>query len=198
MFESIYSAFYNALDAIFLPMVQTMDPAIFIFVTALLVSFIINLATKLLVNQNRMAELKNELQEFQVKAKKASKDPELMAELQKEQQKMMTMQMEMMKMSFKPMIYTWVPIIIIFAYLRHVYDFGGIYHTMTPAWDGAIVQLPVIISKIIFIGIWHWVGGIFYHGGFGVVSNTVLGWLGWYILCSMGTSMVLRKLMGIK
>ena len=96
------------------------------------------------------------------------------------------------------MIYTWVPIIIIFAYLRHVYDFGGIYHTMMPAWDGVIIQLPVIVSKIIFIGIWHWVGGIFYHGGFGVVSSTTLGWLGWYILCSMGTSMVLRKLMGLK
>ena len=80
MFESIYSVFYNALDAIFLPMVQTMQPAIFIFVTAFLVSFIINLATKLLVNQDRMAELKDELQEFQVKAKKASKDPELIYE----------------------------------------------------------------------------------------------------------------------
>ncbi|ABR54262.1 protein of unknown function DUF106 transmembrane [Methanococcus vannielii SB] len=198
MFESIYSAFYSSMDAIFLPMVQTMEPAIFIFLTALLVSFIINLATKLLVNQGRMAELKKELQEFQVKARKASKDPELMAGLQKEQQRMMEMQMEMMKMSFKPMIYTWVPIIIIFAYLRHVYDFGGIYHTMTPAWNGVIVELPIIISKVLFVGIWHWIGGIFYHGGFGVVSDQALGWLGWYIMCSMGTSMVLRKLMGIK
>ncbi|MDK2789973.1 MAG: hypothetical protein PWP15_480 [Methanothermococcus sp.] len=198
MFDSIFNAFYSSMDAIFMPIVQNMHPGISIFIIAFLVSFIINLATKVLVNQNRMAELKKELQEFQVKARKASKDPELMKELQEEQQKMMAMQMEMMKMSFKPMIYTWVPIIAIFAYLRHVYDFGGVVHQLNPDWNGVVVQLPYIISKMIFVSFWHWIGGIFYHGGFGIVSNTALGWLGWYILCSMATSMVLRKVMGIK
>ncbi|AEH06665.1 EMC3/TMCO1 family protein [Methanothermococcus okinawensis] len=198
MFGSIFNIFYNSLDAVFMPLIKYMAPSIAIFIIAFIVSFIINLATKLLVNQERMAELKKEVQEFQVKAKKAAKDPELMKQLQEEQQKMMAMQMEMMKMSFKPMIYTWVPIIAIFAYLRHVYGFGGVFHHLVPGWDGIVVHLPIILSKILFVSAFHWLGGMFYHGGFGVVSNEALGWLGWYILCSMATSMTLRKVMGIK
>jgi uncharacterized membrane protein (DUF106 family) len=198
MFESVFNMFYSSLDAVFMPLITNMHPAVAILLIAFMVSFIINLATKLLVNQERMAELKKEIQEFQIKARKAAKDPELMKQLQEEQQKMMALQAEMMKMSFKPMIYTWVPIIAIFAYLRHVYDFGGVIHQLNPAWDGVVVHLPVILSKILFVSIFHWLGGIFYHGGFGIVSNEALGWLGWYILCSMATSMILRKVMGIK
>ncbi|MBP2144127.1 uncharacterized membrane protein (DUF106 family) [Methanococcus voltae] len=198
IFDTIWNAFIGAMNVVFLPLVNSMDPALFILATAFIVSFIINLATKFLVNQDRMAEIKEEMQAFQKKAKAAGRDPERMQELQKEQMEMMGTQMEMMKMSFKPMIYTWVPIIAIFAYLRYVFDVNGVYHLANPAWNGAIVELPLIISKILFIDIWHWVGGIFYKGGFEIISGTVLGWLGWYILCSMGTSMLLRKLMGIK
>ncbi len=198
MFESIFNLYYASLDAIFMPLIKNTHPAITILIIAVLVSFIINLATKLLVDQERMAKIKQEVQEFQVKARKAAKDPELMKEIQEEQQKMMEMQMEMMKMGFKPMIYTWVPIIAIFTYLRHVYDYGGVIHQLNPSWNGVVVYLPTILSKVLLVSIFHWLGGIFYHGGFGVVSNEALGWLGWYILCSMATSMVLRKVMGIK
>lgn len=198
MFESIFNIFYMSLDTLFMPLIKNTPPAIAILVIAFIVSFIINLATKLLVNQEKMEKIKKEIQEFQIKARKAAKDPELMKEIQEEQQKMMQMQMEMMKMSFKPMIYTWVPIIAIFAYLRHVYDYGGVIHQLNPAWNGVVVYLPYILSKILFISVFHWLGSMFYHGGFGIVSNEALGWLGWYILCSMATSMVLRKIMGIK
>jgi uncharacterized membrane protein (DUF106 family) len=198
MFESIFNMFYTSLDAIFMPLIKNTPPAIAILIIAFMVSFIINLATKLLVDQEKMAKIKQEIQEFQVKARKAAKDPELMKELQEEQQKMMEMQMEMMKMGFKPMIYTWVPIIAIFAYLRHVYDFGGIIHQLNPTWNGVVVYLPTILSKVLLVSAFHWLGSMFYHGGFGIVSNEALGWLGWYILCSMATSMILRKVMGIK
>ncbi|ABR56706.1 protein of unknown function DUF106 transmembrane [Methanococcus aeolicus Nankai-3] len=198
MFDSIFNMFYGALDSVFMPIIKNMHPAIAILTMAFVVSFIINLATKLLVNQKRMAELKKEIQDFQVKARQAQKDPDLMEKLQAEQQKMMASQMEMMKMSFKPMIYTWVPIIAIFAYLRHVYDYNGVIHLANSGWNGVVVELPVILSKILLVGPFHWIGSIFYKGGFGIVGDTALGWLGWYILCSMATSMILRKVMGIK
>ncbi len=198
MFDSIFNMFYSTADMIFLPLINSLHPAIAIFIMAFIVSFIINLATKLLVNQDRMAEIKKEIQEFQVKARQSQNDPKAMEEMAKEQQKIMAVQMEMMKMSFKPMIYTWVPIIIIFAYLRHVYDYNGIWHLANPNWNGVVVYLPEILSKILFVGQFHWLGGMFYHGGFGIVGDNALGWLGWYILCSMATSMVLRKVMGLK
>ncbi len=198
MFGSIFNLYYSTLDAIFMPIIKNTPHAIAILIIAFMVSFIINLATKLLVDQEKMARIKQEVQEFQIKARKAAKDPELMKEIQEEQQKMMQMQMEMMKMGFKPMIYTWIPIIAIFAYLRHVYGYGGVVHQLDPTWNGVVVYLPEILSKILLIPIFHWIGSIVYHGGFGIVSNEALGWLGWYILCSMATSMVLRKVMGIK
>ena len=198
MFNFIFDAYYNTLDMLFMPIIVNTHPAIAILIMAFIVSFIITLATKLLVDQERMEEIKTKIQEFQIKVKKASKDPELMKEIEKEQQQMMEIQMEMMKMSFKPMIYTWIPIIAIFAYLRHVYDYEGILHSLNPAWNGVVVHLPVILSKILLVSFFHWLGGIFYHSGFGVVSNEALGWLGWYILCSMATSTILRKIMGVK
>ncbi|NPA63084.1 MAG: DUF106 domain-containing protein [Methanococci archaeon] len=198
MFGSIFDLYYKTLDAIFMPIIKVMHPALAILFIAIIVSLIINLATKLLVDQERVAELKREIQEYQVKFKKMSKNPEMMQKLQEEQQKMMQLNAELMKMSLKPMIYTWVPIILIFIYLRHVYGFGGIYQELNPGWNGVVVYLPTILSKILFINFWHWLGSLIYKGGFKIVSNSALGWLGWYILCSFATSTVLRKILGIK
>ncbi|MEO2116855.1 MAG: EMC3/TMCO1 family protein [Methanocaldococcus sp.] len=198
MFESITNIFYNTLDAIFMPIIKVLHPALAILIIAIIVSLIINIATKLLVDQKRVAELKKEIQEFQVKFKKMSKNPEMLEKLQEEQQRIMQLNAELMKMSFKPMIYTWLPIILIFIYLRHVYGFGGVYQELNPGWNGVVVHLPIILSKILFVNFWHWLGSIFYKGGFKIVSDTALGWLGWYILCSFATSTVLRKILGIK
>ncbi|WP_456372025.1 EMC3/TMCO1 family protein [Methanocaldococcus sp.] len=198
MFESITNIFYNSLDAIFMPIIKVLPPAIAILVIAIIVSLIVNIATKLLVDQEKVAKLKKEIQEYQIKMKKMAKNPEMLEKLQEEQQKYMQMSAELMKMSFKPMIYTWLPIILIFIYLRHVYGFGGVYMELHPNWNGVVVYLPIILSKILLINFWHWLGSLIYKGGFKIVSNTALGWLGWYILCSFATSTVLRKIFGIK
>ncbi|CAB3287427.1 conserved membrane protein of unknown function [Methanocaldococcus lauensis] len=198
MFESITNLFYTSLDAIFMPIIKVLHPAMAILVIAIIVSLIINIATKLLVDQERVAELKKEIQEFQIKSKKMAKNPEMLEKLQEEYQRIMQLNAELMKMSFKPMIYTWLPIILIFIYLRHVYGFGGVYMELHPNWNGVVVYLPTIISKILLINFWHWLGSLIYKGGFKIVSNTALGWLGWYILCSFATSTVLRKIFGIK
>jgi len=196
--DFIVDTFYSTMDMIFMPIIVNTHPALAILIISFIVSFIITLATKLLVDQERMEEIKERIKEFQVKIRKASKDPELMKEIEKEQEEIMNIQMEMMKMSFKPMIYTWIPIIAIFAYLKHVYDYNGVLHTLDPSWNGVVVYLPPILSKLLLVPFFHWLGSLFYKGGFGIVSDNALGWLGWYILCSLATSTVLRKVMGVK
>ncbi|WP_423792883.1 EMC3/TMCO1 family protein [Methanocaldococcus indicus] len=193
----MFEFFYNFLDGIFLPLIKSFHPAIAILIIALIVSLITNVATKLLVNQERVAEIKEELKNYQKKLKLAQKNPDLMQELQKEQEKYLKLNTELMKMSFKPMIYTWIPIILIFIYLKHVYGFNGLYHQLYPNWNGVVVYLPTIIAKIMLLDFWHWLGSIFYKGGFPIVKNA-LGWLGWYILNSIAFSTVLRKILGIK
>ncbi|GBF35804.1 hypothetical protein MHHB_P0029 [Methanofervidicoccus abyssi] len=198
IFRFIVDTYYKTMDMLFMPIVINIHPALAILIIAFIVSFIITLATKLLVDQERMEEIKKRIKEFQVKVRKASKDPELMKEIEKEQEEIMKIQMEMMKMSFKPMIYTWVPIIAIIAYLKHVYGYNGVLHTLNPSWNGVVVYLPTILSKLLLVPFFHWLGGLFYRGGFGIVSDEALGWLGWYVICSMATSTFLRKVMGIK
>ncbi len=189
--------FYNFLDSIFLPLIKNFHPALSILIIAFIVSLITTVATKLLVDQERVAKIKEELKNYQKKIKLAQKDPKMLEELQKEQEKMLKLNTELMKMSFKPMLYTWIPIILIFIYLKHVYGYDGLYHQLYPNWNGVVVYLPTIIAKIILLDFWHWLGSLFYKVGFPIVKNA-LGWLGWYILSSMATSTVLRKIFGIK
>ncbi|ADG13280.1 protein of unknown function DUF106 transmembrane [Methanocaldococcus infernus ME] len=193
MFESIL----NFIDSLVLPIVKNYPPAIGILIFSLGVSLISNIATKLLVDQERVRELKEEIKKFQKKYKLATKDPEALKKLQEEQEKMMALNAELMRLSFKPMIYTFVPIILIFIYMKHLYGFNGLYHQLYPDWNGVVVYLPIIISKIMLLDFWHWLGSVFYHGGFKVVPNA-LGWLGWYIMSSMVCSTILRKILGIK
>ena len=194
----IVDGYYRTMDTLFMPIIVNTHPAIAILIISFIVSFIITLANKLLVDQERMEEIRERIKEFQRKIRRASKDPELMKELEKEQEEIMKIQMEMMRMSFKPLIYTWIPIIAIFAYLKHVYDYNGVSHTLDPSWNGVVVYLPTILSKLLLVPFFHWLGGLFYQSGFGIVSDNALGWLGWYIVCSMATSTVLRKVLGVK
>ncbi|WP_456471943.1 EMC3/TMCO1 family protein [Methanocaldococcus sp.] len=193
MFESIL----NFIDSLVLPIVKSYPPAIGILIFAIGVSIISNVATKLLVDQKRVGEIKEEIKKFQKKYKLASKDPEALKKLQEEQEKIMALNAELMRLSFKPMIYTFIPIILIFIYMKHLYGYNGIYHQLHPDWNGVVVYLPIIISKIFLIDFWHWLGSIFYKSGFKIVPNA-LGWLGWYILSSFVSSTVLRKILGLK
>ncbi|ENN96565.1 hypothetical protein J422_01545 [Methanocaldococcus villosus KIN24-T80] len=198
MFDTIINFFYNSLDAIFLPIIKILHPGMSILFIAFIVSLIITLANKFLIDQERLGEIKREMQEIQKKYKKYMNNPEKLEELKKDQEKMMQLNAEFMKMSFKPMIYTWLPIILIFIYLKHVYGYNGIYQNLYPDWNGVVVYLPTVLAKLLLVDFWHWLGSMLYHGGFKIVSNNALGWLGWYILVSFVTSTVLRKIFGLK
>lgn len=62
-----------------------------------------------------MGELKKKTKEYQAKMKKVRDDPDKMMKLQKEA---MEFNLELMKHSFKPTLYTMIPILIIFGWLN--------------------------------------------------------------------------------
>jgi len=184
MFEIIY----QALDAVFGPLIY-MDPnpnnPIFaIFIIATIVAFVITLANKLLVNQDRLHFLQQEMKGFQQEAVQAQKsgDPKRMADMQKKQMDMMGQQKEMMFMSFKPMIVTFIPIILVFYWMAQ-----------EPHLSHLVINLPTFAYYILLVPIFH----MFYHltPGTPVMS---IGWLGWYILVSFAMSLVFRKYLGLK
>lgn len=155
-----------------------------VFIIALCVSFVITLANKLLVDQDRLAFIQKEMKGFQGDMMKAQKsgDPKAMAEMQKKQSEFMTLQKEMMLNSFKPMIVTFVPIIIVFYWMAQNTSINHIY-----------LNMPHIPFYVLLVPIFH----TFYHQS-ASIPYFAIEWLGWYILCSFALSLIWRKLLGLK
>ena len=77
------------------------------------------LITKKFTNQNRMKELKEIQKACQIKLKDSTGNPAKMSEIQKE---MMACSMELLKHSFKPMIFTMIPLLIFFWWIRGIFS----------------------------------------------------------------------------
>ena len=88
----------------------------------ILVSFIITamitLAYKFLTDQKLMKELKAEMKSMQKEMKEFKDHPEKMMSLQKD---VMSKNMKYMMQSMKPTLFTFIPIIVIFGWLRAYY-----------------------------------------------------------------------------
>ncbi|MAG50825.1 hypothetical protein CL621_04275 [archaeon] len=94
--------------------------------TIVIVSFaltsLITLVYKLMTDQELMKSLKAEIKGFQQEMKEHKEDKEKMMELQK---RAMEKNMKYMKHSMKPTLITFVPVIIIFGWLRTTFESIG-------------------------------------------------------------------------
>jgi uncharacterized membrane protein (DUF106 family) len=173
--EDIFGGIFDIMDMIFGPLFHlTSDPKlgllVGVFLVATLVSAIIIAISHRMVDQKRMKELKAEIAKYQKKIKKARdrRDLKRASALQNE---MMKYNKEMMGMSLRPMMYTFIPIIVIFTWLRQ-YE----YLNEFIAQNGYLIALPFVIPKF----------------------GSTLGWFGWYILCSFPTSILIKKIFKIE
>ena len=112
------------LDPVLTPLFQpllNLSPFWGLVILAFLISLIITLVYKYATNQNEMKRLKERQKEYQKRMKTLRSEPEQMMKVQKEA---MGANMEYMKHSFKAMIYTFIPIILIFGWMSAhlVYD----------------------------------------------------------------------------
>lgn len=143
---------------------QQMNYIIGIFIVAALISLFITLITNKVVDQKRMKETKKKMKSYQDKIKEAQKkgNNKEMNRLNKE---MMSLQGEMFSSSFKPMLYTMVPIII------------------TLSWLGYYVPRDITVVYLPFeLPIW----------------GDKLGWFGWYIMSSISTSPIIKKVLNME
>ncbi|MEK6964300.1 MAG: EMC3/TMCO1 family protein [Nanoarchaeota archaeon] len=94
------------------------------WLSILIISFILTLITTLVykytTNQSEMKRLKDETKMHQKKLKELKGDPKKAMEVQ---QKAMAVNMEYMKHSFKPMLYTMLPLLLIFGWLSAHYAY---------------------------------------------------------------------------
>lgn len=121
--------------------------------------------TAKVVDQGEMKTLKEKMAKYQEKVKAAQQENDT-KELNKASKEMMGLQSTMMSKSMKPMLYTMLPIIVLFGWLRQYPDLQNFVNG-----QGYLIMLPFALP---FFG-------------------TKLGWLGWYIMCSFPTSSLMRK-----
>jgi len=113
-----------------------MNPlAIEVAVIAIVISIASAIVNKKVTNQKRMKEIKEKVSNFQKRYNEAKKsgNKELIDKMEHEQKEVMKLSMEMMSGSFKPMLFTFLPIILIFFLLNQKYQNTG-----------NIVDVPVI------------------------------------------------------
>ncbi len=145
---------------------------LFIFIIAIIVSAILTIINKLLVNQERVKEIQKYVSEYNKKLMQATKEKnqEAVKALEGEKQKVMQMQSELMKMQL-PVFAALIPFFAVFAVLGNIAD--------SNQW-GQFINLPWG-SVIPFLGL----------------ADGKLGWLGWYILTSIPMTSVFRRSLGV-
>ena len=117
------------------------NPRLSIVILALAVTMISTLVTKWLTNQEHLHSLKKRQKEIQAELKNCKDD----CEIKEMQMEMMKITGTMMKSSFKPLLVTFIPFIILFYWIRGFY--GG--------------EEPLLAS-------WFW-----YYLGAGIVSSMI-------------------------
>ena len=122
------------------------NPKLSVIILSFVVTFVMTLVTKYFTNQNRMKELKALQKACQIKLKDNKGDPEKMAEIQKE---MMACSMELMKHSFKPMLITFIPIVIFFWWVRKIYALTSLGGSWIWYYLVAGIISSIILRKVL-------------------------------------------------
>ncbi len=113
---------FNFLDPIMSPLLA-LHPFLAIVLVAFLLSVMITYIYKWTTDQKKMKSMKDKMKKYQKLMKENRDKPEKMMKIQK---KAMSYNMEYMKMSMKPTLFTFIPIIIIFGWLSANFAYIGI------------------------------------------------------------------------
>ena len=111
-------AFFSFLDPIFdflFGWMLNLDPLWSIMILSLFMSLLVIYITKWTTDQNLMKHLKDESKELQKQIKSLKDKPDEMMKVQKLH---MESSMKYMKQSFRPLIFTFIPIILIFGWIN--------------------------------------------------------------------------------
>ncbi len=122
-----------------------LNPKLSIVAVSLFVTILMILITKKFTNQNRMKELKEIQKTCQIKVKENKENPKELAKIQKE---MLDCSMELTKHSMKPLLFTFIPLILLFGWLKGIYVGSEIAKTWIWWYIGAGVFSNLIFRKI--------------------------------------------------
>ena len=118
-------AWYDILNVIFGPIIWQGYEYLSIIVITAIVTFVITMFYRYLVDQNKIREIKQKQKEMQKEIEELQKvDPE---EAKKKMSEMFKHTNEIMKMSFKPMILSIVIVVLFFPWMSSVFKGPVVY-----------------------------------------------------------------------
>ena len=135
----------NFFTTVFGPIMHLPEP-----IPIAIVSFILTLITTLIykytTDQEVMKTLKEDIKAIQAEMKQFKDNPQKVMELQKQA---MQKNMQHMKHSFKPLLFTMLPIILIFGWLRGYYNALGnpsVFFGLSWFWAYFIFSIVISIA----------------------------------------------------
>jgi len=121
------------------------NPKVSIIILSFLVTLFITIVTYYMTDRKRMKELKDKQKALRAEIKKYRDNPSKMMELNKQ---MMEDMPEQLKHSFKPMIITIIPIIIVFAWLRSTFALTTLAKTWFWWYIGSSIIFSIGLRKV--------------------------------------------------
>ncbi|HLC72060.1 MAG TPA: EMC3/TMCO1 family protein [Candidatus Nanoarchaeia archaeon] len=149
--EWISNLFSPLFNLIFYPLVTFLSPRWALVSISLVLAFLTSMAQKYLTNQQEMKSLKDAQNKFREEMKQHRSDPAKFAEIQKQS---MEKSLQYMRHSFKPLIFTMLPVIAMFGWLKVTFlPAGDIFHwgfTIWPWGPGIGWLWTYFLSQMIF------------------------------------------------
>jgi len=116
-----------------------------ILIISSLVSLFITLVTSRVVDRERMRHIRERMPQLQERLRKAQKEGDS-KKMMKINREMLELQREMMSNAFKPMLYTMLPLLLLFSWLRYTMPQGTVVNLP--------FELPVYGSSLGWLG-WY-------------------------------------------
>ncbi len=128
-----------------------LGPALAVIIISLLLTLLTNFIYKLVTDQDMMRALKTELKTLQNEMKELKDQPE---KFMAHQKRAMEKNLEYMKRSMKPTLFTFIPLLLIFGWLR--LRFAGMGDLII--WG---FNIPLLGKGLGWLGIYFWSAVIF-------------------------------------
>jgi len=158
-----------------------------------------NLIQKYTINHRRLRELQEIMRKYQKEYMEATKQNNQfkLKQLEEKKQEIQQLQSEMMSMQFKPMFYTFVVTIPIFAWLWEKASASYELITGATSYGNLTTQLPEAFLKTLDPDLY--IVNSPFLGQIHVVTPVLVfpWWLFWYLLCSITFGQIIKKVLKV-
>jgi uncharacterized membrane protein (DUF106 family) len=120
-------------------------PRLSIIILAFLVSLFITIVNYYMIDKTKMKAIRDRQKDLRKEMKTCKDNPERMLEIN---QQMLADLPEQMKMSFKPMLITMIPLLILFAWLRSTFTGTAISGSWLWWYIGSSLIFSITIRKL--------------------------------------------------